>query len=91
MDMQTSAADSRKLGGDSVMNMGRMGLDDAQAALCMDFLAWQCRLRQMAMRHDGGRPSEGMRPSILLSDGTDVPAITVLINKSEPEQTTAQF
>lgn len=26
-----------------------------------DFIAWQCRIRQIAMRQDGGRPSPGMR------------------------------
>ena len=31
-----------------------------------DFLAWQCRIRQIAMRQDGGRPSPGMRPRDLL-------------------------
>src|SRR5262245_24708716 len=30
-----------------------------------DFLAWQCRIRQIAMRQDGGRPSPGMRPRVL--------------------------
>ena len=29
-----------------------------------DFLAWQCRIRQIAMRQDGGRPSPGMRPRV---------------------------
>ena len=26
------------------------------------FLGWQCRIRQIAMRQEGGRPSPGMRP-----------------------------
>jgi hypothetical protein len=43
------------------------------------------------MRHDGGRPSEGMRPSVLLNSASVLPAMTVLINKCEPEQSTAQF
>ncbi len=33
------------------------------------FLAWQCRIRQMAMREQGGRPSPGMRPRVLTVAG----------------------
>ena len=29
------------------------------------FLDWQCRIRQVAMREEGGRPSPGMRPRVL--------------------------
>jgi hypothetical protein len=78
---------------DGVMSMvgGRMGLEGEHAALCADFLGWQCRIRQMAVRHDQGRPSDGMRPRIALPDGRLLPAITVLITKREPEEITAQF
>ena len=34
-------------------------------ALRDHFLGWQCRIRQIAMRQDGGRPSAGMRPRVL--------------------------
>jgi hypothetical protein len=68
-----------------------VGLEGAQAALCQDFLGWQCRLRQMAMRHDQGRPSAGMRPTVILPDGQELGTITVLITRREPEETTAQF
>ncbi|MCG3201352.1 MAG: hypothetical protein NFCOHLIN_01218 [Gammaproteobacteria bacterium] len=73
------------------MITGRLGLEGAQAALCQDFLGWQCRLRQMAMRHDQGRPSAGMRPTVTLPDGAVLGAIIVLITKREPEEATAQF
>ena len=33
------------------------------------FLTWQCRIRQIAMREDEGRPSQGMRPRV--SDESD--------------------
>ena len=36
------------------------------------FLAWQCRIRQIAMRQDGGRPSPGMRPRVLNTAGREV-------------------
>jgi hypothetical protein len=77
--------------GATEMMTGRMGLEGEQAALCGDFLGWQCRLRQMAMRHDSGRPSPGMRPRITLPDGRVLPPIVVLITKREPDEVTAQF
>ena len=56
------------------------------------FLGWQCRIRQIAMRQEGGRPSPGMRPRVLAADGTELsPALTVLLVEEEPEETTAFF
>jgi hypothetical protein len=56
------------------------------------FLAWQCRIRQIAMRQDGGRPSPGMRPRVLDTAGREVaPALTVLIVPKESAETTALF
>tara|TARA_B100000029_G_scaffold148300_1_gene143584 strand:- start:956 stop:1531 length:576 start_codon:yes stop_codon:yes gene_type:complete len=54
------------------------------------FLGWQCRIRQISIRDHAGRPSPGMRPDVSAS-GHDLGAITVLINKAEPEEITAQF
>jgi hypothetical protein len=57
-----------------------------------DFLAWQCRIRQIAMRQDGGRPSPGMRPRLLDHSGVELaPALTVLLVPWEPEESTAFF
>jgi hypothetical protein len=54
------------------------------------FLGWQCRIRQIAMRQDGGRPSTGMRPRVLTSLGRELsPALTVLLVPQEPEESTA--
>ncbi|MDJ0610459.1 MAG: hypothetical protein QNJ67_15895 [Kiloniellales bacterium] len=67
-------------------------LEAAQAALRIGFLGWQCRLRQMAVRQAGGRPTSGMRPDLLLDDGGRAPGpITVLIVKADPEEATDQF
>src|SRR5215204_3638186 len=56
------------------------------------FLGWQCRIRQIAMRQEGGRPSPGMRPRLLTNAGRELsPALTVLIVPSEPEESTAFF
>jgi hypothetical protein len=56
------------------------------------FLGWQCRIRQIAMRQDGGRPSPGMRPRVLDATGREIaPALTVLIVPKESAETTALF
>ena len=56
------------------------------------FLAWQCRIRQVAMREEGGRPSPGMRPRVLDPKGRELaPALTVLLIPNEPEESTAFF
>ena len=56
------------------------------------FLGWQCRIRQIAVREDGGRPSPGMRPRVLtLTDRELSPGLTVLIVPREPEESTAFF
>jgi hypothetical protein len=57
------------------------------------FLAWQCRLRQIAMRQDGGRPSPGMRPRLFDRGGAReiAPALTVLLIPKDPFESTAFF
>jgi hypothetical protein len=56
------------------------------------FLAWQCLVRQAAMREEGGRPSPGMRPRVLDTAGRELsPALTVLLIPKEPEESTAFF
>jgi hypothetical protein len=54
-----------------------------------DFLAWQCRIRQIAMRQAGGRPSPGMRPRVLDASGRELsPALTMLLLPNEPAEST---
>jgi hypothetical protein len=54
------------------------------------FLAWQCRIRQIAMREEGGRPSPGMRPRVLDTAGGELAsALTVLLVPEEPAESTA--
>ncbi len=65
-------------------------LEAAQVALRDHFLGWQCRLRQMAVRDGGGRPTSGMRPTLVLP-GREAVDITVLIVQRAPEETTAEF
>jgi hypothetical protein len=71
-------------------------LETAQAALRDHFLGWQCRLRQLAVREAGGRPSSGMRPEVRLDEaggaaGPPLGAITTLILRRAPAEATAQF
>jgi hypothetical protein len=57
-----------------------------------DFYAWQCRIRQIAMRQDGGRPSPGMRPRLMDVAGHELaPALTVLIIRRDPAESTDFF
>lgn len=56
------------------------------------FLAWQCRIRQIAMREAGGRPSPGMRPRLLDRRGRELAAaLTVLLLPRDPSESTAFF
>jgi len=56
------------------------------------FLAWQCRIRQIAMRQDGARPSPGMRPRLLDDSGHELAsALTVLLLPRDPAESTAFF
>lgn len=65
-------------------------LDAAQDALRYAFLAWQCRIRQIAAREHGGRPTSGMRP-VLEVAAQRVGPITVVLNKRDGGETTTQF
>jgi hypothetical protein len=59
-------------------------------ALRDHFLGWQCRIRQIAMRQDGGRPSAGMRPRVLTNTSRELsPALTVLLVPKEPQESTS--
>ena len=67
-------------------------LEAANQALRREFLGWQCRLRQLAMREDEGRPSDGVRPTVtLLPEGAPLGRITVLVVPLTPQETTAEF
>ena len=56
------------------------------------FIGWQCRVRELALRSEEGRPNGGMRPQIALRNGEVVfPAATLLIIPDPPDQTIRQF
>lgn len=67
-------------------------LEPAAQALRDEFLGWQCRIRQIAVREMGGRPSSGMRPSVATMAGEPIAeAITVLIVPEEPWESAQLF
>ena len=67
-------------------------LEAARDKLRNHFLGWQCRLRQLAMREEEGRPTSGMRPEITVAgDAEPLGSITVLIHKRDSTETTAEF
>lgn len=56
------------------------------------FIGWQCRIRQLAVRNDDGRPSQGMQATIAIK-GTDQlfgPVNTGLV-RSDSKDITAEF
>lgn len=47
------------------------------------FLKWQCRVRQMAMRDNQGRPDDGIMPALILpGEAEPMGHIITLLNKS---------
>ena len=64
----------------------------AAQLLRKEFVGWQCRLRQLAMRQGGGRPTSGMQPRVLSTGGEEIaPRVTVLLNELEPDHSISQF
>ncbi len=52
-------------------------------------MAWQCLIRQHAMRRDAGRPSDGMAPLAVLAGGEELGHVRTVILEREPEASTA--
>jgi hypothetical protein len=56
------------------------------------FVGWQCRIRQIAMRKENGRPSTGMRPRIVLAGGEELSSgVVILMVPEAPEESTDFF
>ena len=58
-------------------------LDRANEELRDQFLRWQCRIRQIAMRGEGGRPTSGMTPLIWGPKGPVGRIVTVISKRPE--------
>jgi len=64
----------------------------ASLQLRAEFLGWQCRIRQLSARQEGGRPSAGMRPRVLAASGAELSAgIVTLLVEIDPHASTQQF
>jgi hypothetical protein len=64
----------------------------SNAEMRRQFLAWQCRIRQISARDHGGRPLPGMRPRVLARDGVEIlAAMTVLLVPERPRESLAFF
>ena len=59
-----------------------MGRAQEAEALKQHFLGWQCRIRQLALRQHGGRPTPGMRPGVRIG-GAPAGEITTLLVKND--------
>jgi hypothetical protein len=61
-------------------------------ALRDQFLGWQCRIRQIAVRQFDGQPMPAMQPSVWSRRGEILmPRMTMLIVKAEPRESTDFF
>jgi len=57
-----------------------------------DFIAWQCRVRQLAARQNAGQPLPGMLPRVLDAAGNELsPGIVTLLARRAPAESTAAF
>lgn len=55
-----------------------------------EFIGWQCRIRQYAVRKQEGRPSAAMRPNLYIN-GDLLGPITVNLIKEDPAEVTSEF
>jgi len=70
----------------------RFAMDNQTDELKSQFLAWQCLVRQRAMRVGDGRPTPGMCPHLSLADGGSYSGqVTVLIVRMDAAEDVSQF
>ena len=64
----------------------------SQSELREQFFSWQCRLRQISVRDDEGRPSPGMCPKLLtVNEELIADRVITLIIRGAPEESTEYF
>ncbi len=67
-------------------------LNSALAALRDDFLGWQCRVRQLCVRRNGGMPLPAMRPRVVGAKGEVLSeGITTVLVQHDPRRATDMF
>ncbi len=74
---------------------GLAGQSMADHPLCRAFLKWQCRVRQMSVRHNHGRPDEGIAPDVYPGPGgaaaESFGRIITVLNKAPGYSVTAEL
>ena len=79
------------------MRVGDIAVTDrppapAEERLKRGFLRWQCRVRQMMMRDERGRPVAGIMPSVTLDGETEpVGRVITVLSKSERHSKTPEL
>ena len=69
-----------------------LGITPEEHPLKDAFLKWQCRVRQMSMRDNEGRPDEAIMPDVYLNGETEpLGAVITLLNKSPGYSLTAEL
>ena len=60
--------------------------------LCEAFLKWQCRVRQIAMRENAGRPDDAILPELLLpGQSSPLGHVVTVINRAPEHSVTAEL
>jgi len=69
-----------------------LGQSFSDAPLRRAFLRWQCRVRQMSMRDNQGRPDEAIMPAVFLADAKEpMGHIITILNKAPAYSVTAEL
>lgn len=69
-----------------------LGLTPKTHPLCLAFLRWQCRIRQIAMRERQGRPDDGVTPALTLQGQTEpMGHIITVLNKTPARSQTPEL
>lgn len=70
----------------------QLGQSFSDHPLRRGFLKWQCRVRQIAMRDNDGRPDDAIMPAVLLPGVTDPPGhVITVMNKAPGHSVTAEL
>ncbi len=71
---------------------GQGGSGRADNPLRMAFLKWQCRIRQIAMRDNSGRPDDGITPAVhFTGDPEPFGCIITVLNKAPGYSVTSEL
>ena len=70
----------------------QLGQSFSDHPLRQAFMRWQCRVRQMSMRENDGRPDDAIMPAVLLPDQTEAMGhVITVMNKSPGYSVTSEL